>query len=74
MSETRYSMQTASEYLNISIAKINYRAQKLGIITKRGLTAADIRRMDAFGRDFPERKARGTLEELKKEMEAFTNE
>lgn len=70
----RYSIRTASQYLHLNTNKVIQRAHTLGITTRSGLTADDIRRIGAFKEPNRNRNQRSTLEELKKEMEKTCHE
>lgn len=74
MEKLRYSIKTAGEYLNLTVYEIQRRARQLGIPMKRGLTAADVKRIAAYEFKPGLGKARATINDLKKEMEAMSHE
>ena len=43
MSEKRYSLKVAGKFVGVSACTIRYRAEKLGIVTEGGLTAANVK-------------------------------
>ncbi len=74
MSEKRYSIKTAAEFLNLTPGATQYRAKMLEIQTTYGLTAEDIGRIAHYIGDPRGRRKRAELSELQKEMEALSHE
>ena len=72
MSENRYTFKTCSELTGICVGTIQYRAAKLEIDTKFGISASELKRIEEYPSNRKGRtKNRGTLHELKAEMEAL---
>ena len=68
MSEKRYSMGVCGEYAKINQATIWARARRLGMETKNGLTASELKAVIQMGH---RKGGRSSLEDLKFEMEAL---
>lgn len=75
MNEMRYSFQVAGQYLHMTHGCVQYRAKKLGIDTKNGLTVHDIKLIGEFvGVGRGRRRKAGTIQDLKREMEEMNHE
>ena len=70
MNEKRYSIRVAAECLNATPSFVQYRARRLRIDTRYGLTAEDVIRIRDFERSACGRKCyETTVDDLKKEIE-----
>lgn len=65
----RYSLQTASKVIGLHAMTIYKRAKKLGIETRAGLTAEEIRRVSQF--EDVKRQRRGSESALRAELEGM---
>ena len=74
MDELRYSIKTASKFLNLTTSEIYRRAHYLRLDTKHGLSAKEINRIGACELKRKRGNCRATLDDLKKEMEALRHE
>lgn len=68
LNEKRYSLNTAARTIGLSDKTMYNRAKKLGIDTRRGLTAQDVKQIQAF---YSKQTRKGTEFELRAELEGI---